>query len=98
MPETKAITSAKAAKEQQRIKASKSHQLKVVYGRVFNSADGQLILEDLQRQFGFRKGVENQSYSQGISSLDMVARDQMKQPVRHILRMIDAEITTPQTK
>tara|TARA_R110002110_G_scaffold74463_2_gene196968 strand:- start:2102 stop:2398 length:297 start_codon:yes stop_codon:yes gene_type:complete len=98
MPKTKTITSNQAAKEQKRIKDSKTQQLKIVYGRVFNSVDGKLILEDLQRQFGFRNGIEQSSHAQGISALDMVARDQMKQPVRHIFRMIDAEITTPQTK
>jgi hypothetical protein len=77
-------------------------QLRFAYARLFASADGLVVLEDLKRQFGFyRNGLEKSTYTPGLPPNDFIHRDGAKQPVRHILKQITpdgGEISTPTTK
>ncbi len=85
---------------QKRQEAAK--QLRFAYARLFASADGQVVLEDLKRQFGFYpNGLEKSTYTPGLPPNDFIHRDGAKQPVRHILKQITpdgGEISTQPTK
>lgn len=74
-------------------------QLRMAYARLFASADGQVVLADLKREFGFyANGLEKSTYQPGLPPNDFIHRDGAKQPVRHILRKItpiDGEHSTP---
>ena len=87
-------TDAEAQEQRERI-AEEQKQLRMLYGRVFGSPDGQRVLADLQTRFGWKDGVELPCFTPGLRSEDAIHRDGMKEPVRHISRMIRAGEPNP---
>lgn len=75
-------------------------QLRLAYGRIFGSMDGQLVLADLKKRYGWRDGVELPCYTSGLSANDFIHREGMREPVRYILRqttLLDGEQSTATT-
>lgn len=71
-------------------------QLRLAYGRVFETPDGKAILEDLQARYGWKGGIELPSYTPQATAESAIHRDGMKEPVRHILRMVNAGQPKPE--
>ena len=84
------IRSEADAAEEAEKRQEAAKQLRMAYGRVFGTPDGQTILEDLQARYGWRDGVELPCYQAGIKPEDAIHRDGCKEPVRYISRMIRA--------
>jgi hypothetical protein len=55
-------------------------QLCLKYKRIFNSPEGQEILEDMKRIFGWY----NSSATHGMTPTDVFLNEGMKSPIRHI--------------
>ena len=96
------IPDTQEAREEAEKRAEAQKQMRFAYARLFASADGQVVLEDLKRQFGFYpNGLEKSTYTPGLPPNDFIHRDGAKQPVRHILKQITpdgGEISTQPTK
>jgi len=69
-------------------------QLRIEYGKVFNSESGKLVLADLKQQFGWQGDIERPSARFGTRPEDVFLTEGMKEPVRHILAMITPIVTT----
>lgn len=79
-PQERALELQKAAERQR--------QLRIDYGTVFGSLAGQRVLEDLKKRYGWNGAVENPSARVGARAEDVFLIDGMKEPVRHILAML----------
>lgn len=86
----KPIKTAAEAAQQKEDMAEAAKQLRLAYGRVFGTPDGQRVLADLQARFGWKDGIELPCFTPGLRPEDAIHRDGMKEPVRHISRMIRA--------
>ena len=65
--------------------------LRAAYKSVFDSPNGQVVLKDLMRHFGFLEtGVEKASAFVGSCSEEVWHRDGTKEPIRRILWLTDA--------
>lgn len=80
-----------AAEAQQR-------QLRMSYGMLFSSEHGKMVLADLKRRYGFDGDIERPSYRAGMSFDAVAAADSLKEPIRHILAMIQPPSDKPQSK
>ena len=93
------IDEAKPTPTEREAREEQAKQLRLAYGRIFGSQDGQLILADLKKRYGFgRGGVELPCYVPLMAPNDFIPRDGMREPVRYILRQItpnDGEHTQP---
>lgn len=83
-----------AAKEEEK-RQEQARQLRMAYGRLFGSPDGQRVLADLQARYGWKDGVELPCYTPGMQATDAIHRDGMKEPVRYISRMSNAGQPNP---
>lgn len=79
-PQERAIELQKAAERQK--------QLRMDYGQVFGSEAGRRVLSDLKRRYGWNGDVEHPSARAGARAEDVFLIDGMKEPVRHILAML----------
>lgn len=71
-------------------KARREAILRKSYFDVFKSDGGKAVLADLRLRYGFESdGVERPSARIGMRAEDVFLTEGMKEPVRHILRMIE---------
>lgn len=68
--------------------AERKKQLRLAYAKVFTSESGRLVLEDMKKRFGWDGDVERPSCRPGMAPTDAFLVDGMKEPVRHILAML----------
>lgn len=68
--------------------AERQKQLRLDYGAVFGSLAGQRVLEDLKKRYGWNGAVELPTARVGARAEDVFLIDGMKEPVRHILAML----------
>lgn len=84
------ITTEADAKREAEKRKEAANQTRMAYGRVFGTPDGERILADLQAAFGWREGVETSAYRPDLAPEAAIHRDGQRDPIRHILRMINA--------
>ena len=66
-------------------------QMRIAYRQVFGSETGKLVLEDLKQRFGWKGNIERPSAFMGARPEDVFLTEGLKEPVRHILAMIEQE-------
>lgn len=83
--------------EQRRLELHKQ-QMRMSYGMVFHSEHGKRVLADLKARYGWDGEIERPSYRPGMTFDQVAAADSIKEPIRHILAMIQPFPEQPQPK
>ncbi len=70
-------------------------QMRLDYTRLFTSEIGGKVLADLKGRYGWQGSVERPSARVGARAEDVFLTEGMKEPIRHILAMIESEDNKP---